>query len=109
MKKLMLIVSAVLMQAGCAVMPQSDAVQVAVERGEYQGLNKDSNLYVTVPASHSGPYSAVDLFNFQTDDEEFKGKKMSAIVGKSKETGEWAVLTLFQQVNGDWLVVPKNK
>lgn len=109
MKSLVFIVSIVLLQAGCAIVPQSEAIQVAFERGEYEGINKDSKFYVSVPASHSGPYSSVDLFNFQSGDEKFKDKEMSAILGKSRKTGEWEALIILIKVDGSWVALPKNK
>ncbi|MDO6528241.1 hypothetical protein Q4519_21535 [Motilimonas sp. 1_MG-2023] len=109
MKTLVFIVSLVLLQTGCSIVPQSEAIQVAFERGEYEGVNKDSGFYVTVPAAHSGPYSSVDLFNFQSGDEKFKDKEMSAVLGKSRKTGEWEVLIILTKVDGAWVALPKNK
>ena len=109
MKKIMLILGVSLVQVGCAAIPQSKAIEAAAERGEYEGLDKDSNFYSTFPASHSGPYSSVDLFNFRTGDGQLKDKKMSAILGKSEKTGEWEILMLMTNVSGQWTVLPINK
>ncbi len=109
MKKLIFIICAALLQFGCAIAPQSKAVQSAIEQGEYEGVSKDSKFYVTVPASHSGPYSSVDLFNFQVGDGKLEDKDMSAVLAKSNKTGKWKVLKLLTKVNGHWVELPKNK
>ncbi len=109
MKKLIFIASVALLQFGCATVPQSNAIQSAVEWGSYDGINKDSEFYVTVPASHSGPYSSVSSFNFQMRDGKFKEKDVSAILGKSRKTGEWEVLMLLTKKDGHWAVLPKKK
>lgn len=109
MKKLVFIVGIALLQMGCATVPQSKAIQAAAERGEYEGINKDSDFSVTFPSSHSGPFSSVDILNFQTNNGESKDSDMSAIMGKSRITGEWEVLMFFTNKDGSWFVMPKNK
>jgi len=108
MKKLVFIVGVALLQMGCATVPQSKAIQAAFERGEYEGINKDSVFSVTFPSSHSGPFSSVDILNFfQTNNGESKDSDMSAIMGKSRKTGEWEVLMIFTNKDGSWYVMPK--
>ena len=103
------IIAATLLQIGCATAPQTEAVQAAAVRSEYDGINKDSQFFITFPASRSGPFSSVDLLNFQIANGEFKDNDMSAIVGKSRKTGEWEVLMLFSNKDGNWVMLPKNK
>lgn len=107
MKKLIAIVSAVLLQTACAMVPQTDAIQAAIERGQFEGADENSDFYITVPASHSGPYSSVDLINFQTGVGEIKDSDMSAVMAKSRQTGEWEVLVLLTREDGRWTVLQK--
>jgi hypothetical protein len=109
MKKLIFAITIILLQTGCSVVPKSEAIQAAVEREEYDGINKDSDFYVTVPSSHSGPYSSVDQMNFQIDNGKDIGRHTSAIMGKSRKTGEWEVLLLMTNKNGSWTELQKNK
>ena len=107
MKKLVFIVGVALLQMGCATVPQSKAIQSAAELGEYEGLNKDSVYSVTFPALHPGPFSTVDMLNFQASNGKSEDNDMSAIMGKSRKTGEWEVLMIFTHKDGNWLMLPK--
>lgn len=107
MRKLVFFIGATLLQIGCTTVPQSRAIQAVVERGDYEGVNKDDRFYVTVPASHPGPFSSVDMLNFKTGDKKFRDGEMSAILGKSRKTGEWEVLMLMGNKNGSWVTLPR--
>lgn len=109
MKKSAFILTVTLLQAACAVVPQSGAIQTAAERGEYAGINTDSKFSVMFPASHSGPFSSVDVLNFQVETGKSGERDMSAIMGKSLKIGEWEVLMLFTKKDGQWVEMKKNK
>ncbi|HED39927.1 MAG TPA: hypothetical protein ENJ13_05810 [Chromatiales bacterium] len=108
MKTPVSIIAIALLQIGCATISQSDAIQVAAERGKFDGINKYTEFYVTLPSSHSGPFSDVELLNFQVANGSFKDSDMSAVMGKSRETKEWELLMLFSSKgDGHWAVLPE--
>lgn len=96
-----------LLQSACALVPKTQAIQGAVEQGTFEGADKASGFHVTVPASHSGPYTSVDVLNFQTGESDSANQDMTAVMGKSRATGDWEVLVLLKREKSQWIPLPK--
>ncbi len=109
MKKTLFVIVVAVLQFGCAISNQVDAVQASIEQNEYVGLDEKSEYSVTLPSSHSGPYKSVDQLNFEIGKEGDKDKQASAILGKSRKTGRWETLIILVNENGEWVELPKSK
>ena len=99
----------VILQTGCAMAPKVHAVRHAADHNRFKGLDSNTRLAVSIPGAHSGPYGSVDQFNFTVQQGEYKDKNASAIMGRSRKTGEWEVLILMIDQDGQWISVPKTE
>jgi hypothetical protein len=107
MKQLILITIIAISQFGCSIAPKANAVKAASEQNEYVGLDKNSEFSVSVPSSHSGPYSSIDQFNFQIEKGMYNDYEATAIMGKSRKTETWEVLVFMINENGSWIELPR--
>jgi len=107
MKKFIFIFTVILFQSGCAIPLKIDAVNAAVDQREFEGLDKNSQFSISLPASHSGPYASVDQLNFTIEEGKYKGKNASALMGKSRKTNVWEVLMIMVNENEKWITLPK--
>jgi len=107
-KKFMLILTVVLSQSGCAISSKIDAVNTAADQKKFEGIDKNTRFSISLPASHSGPYTSIDQLNFNIEEGEYKGKNASALMGKSRKTETWEVLMIMIDENGKWITLPKS-
>jgi hypothetical protein len=91
---------------GCATPSQARAIRWAANAGTIQGMDTNTVFAVSFPSDHSGPYSSVDDFNVTINKGTYKGKQVSFILGRSRETGEWEVLRTLVNENGKWKAIP---
>jgi len=107
MKKIIFAAVVLLYLSGCAISSKIEAVSAAVDRSEFEGLNKDSTFSISMPSSHSGPYSSLDQLNFNIEEGKYKGTNASAIIGQSRNTGRWEVLMVLVDESGRWVKLSK--
>jgi len=109
MKKLLTLVGVIgvcVFLAGCATPSQAKAIRWAANAGTIQGMDTNTVFAVSFPNDHSGPYSSVDELNVKIKEGTYKGKYVSFILGRSRETGEWEVLRTLVNENGKWKALP---
>jgi len=108
MKKFVLVIFIVLLQTGCAMAPKVHAIRSAADDSRFQGMDNNTRLAVSIPSAHSGPYGSIDQFNFTIQEGRYKDQNASAIMGKSRRTGEWEVLMMMVDQNGKWISLTKS-
>jgi len=107
MRKIIFVAVALLYLSGCAISSKIEAVNAAADRSEFEGINKNSTFSISIPSSHSGPYSSIDQLNFNIEGGKYIGKNASAIVGQSRNTGKWEVLVILVDENSRWIELSK--
>jgi len=109
MNKRTIIFIVALYLSGCAIAPKGQAIRTAADENQFKGIDSHSRFSVSLPATHKGPYKSIDQLNFKIEEGMHKGKKASAILGKSRVTDEWEVLVLIINENGKWIKLPKEE
>jgi len=108
MKKFIFIFTVILFQSGCAMPLKTEAVRAAADQSKFEGLDKNAQFSISLPASHSGPYASVDQLNFNIAAGKYKGKNASALIGKSRKTDAWEVLMIMVNKNEKWITLPES-
>jgi len=108
MKRIIWLLTVISLLNGCSTVTKTKAVQSAVDQGIFKNIDRDSTFSITVPSAHSGAYKSVDQLNFIINDKNDKAQNASAILGKSRKTGEWEVLRILVNHDGQWSTLPLN-
>ena len=80
--------------SACAKTAQFDVLKSDIDSSCYSGVPLGTRFSWSVPESHFGRYSDIDVVNVMTATGELKGKPATVIWGKERSSGQWVVIEL---------------
>lgn len=112
MKKVIMLAAIVVILTSCATPQKMNAIREAIEAGRVLSMSKETRLEYTLgfpsgmSGSHPGPYRSLDSVNAKVITGEYAGKNATFLLGESRETLEWELLSVLIQEEGKWRPIP---